>query len=103
MQVHPLLDTCNTALKACCARHNCLLTTHIGTRHTSLSWGLPNMHQDLWLARPIANQGKKPERTLSFLEKTLGKPITMNTAQSHHIARLYTVQFPLHRFSGEVA
>ena len=41
------------------------------------------MHQDLWLARPIANQGKHPERTLSFLEKTLGKPITINTAQSH--------------------
>ena len=63
------------------------------------------MNQDLWLARPIANQGKNPERTLSlsFLEKTLGKPITMNTAQSHHIARLYTVQFSLRRFSGQVA
>ena len=73
------------------------------THHTSLSWGLPNMNQDLWLARPIANQGKNPERTLSFLEKTLGKPITMNTAQSYHIARLYTVQFSLRHFSGQVA
>ena len=27
------------------------------------------MNQDLWLARPIANLGKNPERTLSFLGK----------------------------------
>ena len=49
------------------------------------------MHQHFWLARPNANQGKNPEKTLSFLKKTLGKPInTMNTAQSHHINN-YTI------------
>ena len=77
-----------------CARHNCLLTTHIGVqgllctpqlfinntstqqhKHIilSLSWGLPNMNQDLWLARPIANQGKNPERTLKLFRKNSGK------------------------------